>query len=86
MNKPLKVWNGRGESGGWPGIWRVYVCAYSQQDAVKLVTQAGHRFMTRRELTSHWSNRWGDAMNGIARERGVWVQRGGFNSPVERLI
>lgn len=83
--KRLKIWNGRG--GNWREVEYVYVCASSQRDAVTLVTQAGHPMMTQYELRVYWQEGcWGNPMKGIKQERGVWVQRGDWKSPVERLI
>lgn len=82
--RKLKVWNGRG--GNWREIDTVYVCAYSQTDAVSLITEAGHPLMTLYELRVYWNaGAWGRYMDGITPERGVWIQRVAYG-PVERVI
>lgn len=78
----LKLWNGRG--GDWRGVAFCYVAARSAADAVRLLQAAGHSRMTRHELKVYFANVWGNPMNGIRRERGVWIQREG-KSEVERV-
>jgi len=69
--KKLKIWNGRGDFRKLDG--HLYVCAYTQKDAIELLTKAGHERMTTRELNTYWSaNCWGTPMAGITPERGVW--------------
>lgn len=70
----LTLWNGRG--GSWRGVECCYVAARSAADAVRLLKAAGHDGMTHYELTTYFSRgAWGKPMNGIPRERGVWIQR-----------
>ena len=70
-SKKLKIWNGRGDFRKLDG--HLYVCAYTQKDAIELLNQAGHEHMTTRELSTYWSaNCWGTSMAGITPERGVW--------------
>lgn len=69
LNK-LKVWNGRGDYQQFNG--RFYVCAETKKRAVELIKQAGHRFMNMHEFTEYYSPLWGNVMEGVKREEGVW--------------
>ncbi len=63
-----------------------YVGAYSERHAVELCIQAGEKGMSLSELRTYWSKGcWGDAMNGIEPQIGVWSVEG-WNKPVKRLI
>jgi hypothetical protein len=80
--KKLKLFNGR-----WDGAkGRAYVAAYSNKDCVELLRQAGHTIMSLYELNGWWSKgAWGNSMDGITPERGVWLQRDGDGKP-ERIL
>jgi hypothetical protein len=69
----LLIANGRGDY-GYKGLdGRLFVCAASKADAVRLLVQAGHERMNAREFNEYWSKGcWGVSMEGVARERGVW--------------
>jgi hypothetical protein len=74
--KKLKIWNGRGTdrhlNGSWIKYLHFYVCAYSVSDAVKLMNELGVR-MTAYEIKTYFSDGcWGNAMDGITPERGLW--------------
>ena len=83
--KTLKTWNGQDwqSKGG-----HLYVAAYSLADAVRLVNEAYRKISgceDRLDINNNpsigfartmWSpNCWGNAMNGITPERGVWHQK-----------
>ena len=52
---------------------RGYVAAYSRADAERVIEEyAGHR-PTRSELRDYWSPCWGNPMDGIEPERGLWL-------------
>ena len=83
--KKLKIWNG----GDWDSKGgHLYVAAYSQKDAADLASEAYRkvRGYTDRpdlkmigisEIRTYWSpNCWGNAMDGITPERGVWWAKG----------
>jgi hypothetical protein len=71
LARKLMIANGRGGTHTLNG--HLYVCAESKAEAVRLLLQAGHRFMTLREFNMYWSNgHWGRAMDGITPEKGVW--------------
>jgi hypothetical protein len=83
-DKPLLLMNGR-----WGGRnqQHVYVAAYSKADADRLLQQASgipHSFMN--EINVYFSKGcWGNAMDGITPERGVWVTDN-WGDNRERLI
>jgi len=80
--KKIKIFNGR-----WGTIGHAYVGALSQKHAVELLNRiTGHGLMTLSELQNYWSKGcWGDSMNGIKIEVGVWIQDR-WNKPVKRVI
>lgn len=88
MAKTLQIWNGRGFT-----VWETkihfdhaYVCAESGAEAVKLLQKAGHTGMNYNELKNYWSKGcWGNSMDGITPEKGVWANQGHCD-PVERLL
>lgn len=68
--KPLKCWNGRWMNGNQ----NICVCAYSRADAGRLLIQAGARSQgIDKEIKEYFSECWGNNMDGITPERGVWV-------------
>ena len=81
--KKIKLFNGRwmkciGDHG--------YIGAYSQKHAVELCIQAGYINMSLRELRVYWSKGcWGNPMNGVEPQVGVWVQET-RHDPVKRII
>lgn len=69
MAKKLKFWNGRGVNGNG----HIYVAAYSKADACKILTEATGYSKWNYELTTYFSEGcWGNAMDKIVPERGVW--------------
>lgn len=51
----------------------VSLCAYSQKDAVALLAEHEHP-TTLHEFRGYWNDCWGNSMDGIERERGIWVE------------
>ena len=80
--KKIKIFNGR-----WGTIGHAYVGALSQKHAVELLNRIpGYGSMTLSELQNYWSKGcWGNAMNGIDPQVGVWVQEK-WNDLVKRII
>jgi len=90
--KRLKLWNGR----GWDNGTDLYVCAYSVKDAAELASEAyrkvrGHtdrpdiKVVTEHEVRNYWNpGCWGNAMDGVEPERGVWLEKAG-GTPVRIL-
>lgn len=82
--KKLKIWNGRGWSGGRYDKYghhipdptgkeycdHVYVCAKSRAHAVRIINEAaGCRVVNDHELKVYWNeNCWGTPMEGICDE------------------
>jgi hypothetical protein len=61
-----------------------YVGAYSQQQAVDLVSSIGARNMTLSCYRTYWRKGcWGAAMEGIEPEVGVWVTTGYKEKPIK---
>jgi hypothetical protein len=90
MPKKLKVWNGGdwGHRGG-----HIFICAYSWQDAVDLANEAckkvqGHGgSFTLGYARTYWhAGCWGNSMDGVTPERGVWhappIAGGWYGKPV----
>jgi len=69
--KPVKVWNGRGDYRELDG--HLYVGARTKKEACSLVTRAGYfPKLSMNEFTTYWSPCWGNPMEGITPEVGVW--------------
>jgi len=84
MPKKLKVWNGRLV---YFKKWKHgYVCAHSQKHAVELLQQTGYKCMSMSEIRNYWSDCWGNSMDGITPEVGVWVVTDSPNEKPTRLI
>lgn len=91
--KKLKLFNGRDLDG--EGL--LYVAAYSQKDAIDLLNQAyrnGRKLEDRldvhpytlREIQIYWNKgHWGNTMDGITPERGVW-RDGKWGKTPKRLL
>lgn len=83
--RPLEVWNGPGweckrvGDARWddirdPGTVRMYVCAHSAADARRIIAAYSGREPTEGHFKGWWSKGcWGAAMDGVARERGLWA-------------
>jgi hypothetical protein len=95
--KTLKLWNGR----DWGSHGHLYIAAYSLKDAVDLVNAAYRKIrgledmldvhpMSLTEARNYWNkNCWGNPMNGVVPERGVWWEKkklGGHGDKPERIL
>jgi len=79
----LKMFNGRGQArrakdGSSKSTGHVFIGARSAAEAVALMHLAGFEDFTRHELDVYFAkNCWGDNMEGIPLQRGVWAMRPG---------
>jgi len=89
MAKTLKIWNGRGwgrqkydtngrhiyDPTGREYCDHAYVCAHSTAEAIRILNEAaGYRVASSHELNTHWTKGcWGNSMEGITPEVGVWT-------------
>jgi len=67
----------------------LYIAAYSVSDAVRLITEfcGCEGRGVKAEITNYFSpDCWGNAMEGITPERGLWIKFGHTGTPVTRLI
>ena len=79
--RKLKLWNG-----GYMGRQHVYVCAYSQNDAIELFHEL-QMSVTLTEIRTYWSaGAWGHLMTGIPHERGVWICPDNLREKSQRVI
>ena len=94
-SKKLKVWNGRGwgrsrynkkgEKIRTPlEEWceHIHVCAHSKAEAVRIVNEVSRALITVNEINVYWSNCWGNSMDGIEPEVGVWGQQHLTDKPI----
>lgn len=90
----LKLWNGRGYScrnpqdPRWNGVRDVhaYICATSRADARRIVkAYTGRDRLSDHELKTYFAEGlWGNAMDGVTPERGLWLCFGQTpNKPVK---
>jgi len=86
----LRLWNGhvffyrvRYEEGDRERRqFHANVCAYSQKDAVALLEEFGmHESLY--HFRGYWSPCWGDSMDEVEPERGVWIEFERSQSPVK---
>jgi hypothetical protein len=82
MAKPkrLKIWNGalmiRGKQP------HIYAAAHSRADLLRMLEAWLGWRVPESEIRDYWSEGcWGRAMDGIAIERGLWVQHDGWGTP-----
>jgi hypothetical protein len=71
VSKTLKIWNGR----DWKAQGHIYVAAYSKKQALELVRKAAgyEGACSMHEINVYWSaGCWGNSMDGITPEVGVW--------------
>ena len=85
QTRKLKIWNGRPygvlPSSKWNGA-HIYVAAYSVADVQRLCGELGLCTPSRSEITEYWSKDcWGNAMEGVPVERGIWVTQGYRGAP-----
>ena len=89
MASELKLWNGRTYSvlaGSCRSGAHLYIAAYSVADARRVCVEAGFNDPGASEINTYWSKgAWGNAMNGVPVERGIWIQRDKACVP-ERVI
>ena len=91
--KALKLWNGRGYivcGAKWhpKGEPHIYIAAYSRADAVRLIGEClgSEPRSADSELRNYFSEGcWGNPMDGITPERGIWMTRDQDRVP-KRLI
>jgi hypothetical protein len=81
--KTLRLWNGR-----WQDRGHVYVAAYTRADAGRLLSQAAGCTLPAidREIRDYFNECWGNTMEGITPERGVWVRSGSRPSKPVRVV
>lgn len=91
MARPLKVWNGRAYGVLPQSQWKqgsdgahIYACAYSVADLQSLCDELGLHRIAASEVKNYWSACWGNQMDGIQPERGIWVAYG-YNKKPERI-
>lgn len=72
--RSLKVWTGLVRVSGKTGQLSANVCAYSQKDAIDLINSFSPYSSTVHELRNYWSDCWGNSMNDIVPERGLWIE------------
>lgn len=82
--RKLLVWSGRSthvQSSNDP-IWeqsapensRVYICAHSRTDAMRLIEEyTGEPTPFPNEVRDYFFDEWGFKMKSVERERGIWV-------------
>jgi len=90
MAKKLNRWNGRATD--WAinnkKVQRIYIGAFSRADASRALKEAGYLYGTDSELKNYFSECWGNSMDGINLDRGVWVSFSGHSSKevIERIL
>jgi hypothetical protein len=71
--KKIKIWNGRGRGNGE----HLFIGAYSKADACRMLDELYTPFSKsywKREMTTYFvEGCWGNPMEGITPERGVWL-------------
>jgi hypothetical protein len=86
MARELKLWNGRHPN----GRGSVYAAGYTKKQVIEMLELAyptgGNINSWNRELDIYWSKCWGNSMDGITPEVGVWEQGEKFGSPVMRVV
>ena len=94
MARKLKVWNGRGYCANasdrderWKSCKRndplhINICAHSREDARKVIEEYCGKLPSVAELRDYFSPCWGNSMNGITPERGLWIEFE-MNKPVK---
>ena len=91
MSKQLKLFNGKGwghrqydskgnqiyDETGIKFCDHAYICAHSVAEAVRIVNEAtGKKIMSMYEINVYWNKEcWGNSMDGIEPEVGVWTQQ-----------
>jgi len=85
-HRKLKVWNGLVLSRvkGKTTQLHANVCAYSQKEAVEILNSYSQYSQSLYYFRLMWSDCWGNSMNDIVPERGLWVEFPGMKP--ERVI
>lgn len=87
MAKTIEIFNGRGQTyrddkGKYHETEHIYIGANSKADAVRLMKDNGFTMFTLNELNVYFAKGcWGNRMEGITPERGIWYTE---NSPEEK--
>lgn len=80
MPRTLKLWNGRPYGVLPQEDWKtahIFVAAYSAADARRVCVEAGQSDPGANEVSKYWSaGCWGNSMDGVTPERGLWVVHG----------
>ncbi len=92
--RELKIWNGRGtecinradprwKAKAHPSRVHAYVCAYSRADARRVIAEYCGRMPPDSELRNYFcEGAWGNGMEGVTPERGLWLQFDRSEKPV----
>lgn len=99
MARKLKIWNGRfisrPKDGKDSDLWdkfrevHAYVCAHSRADARRVIEEYCGYDIGDSEIKVYWSEGcWGNTMEGIEPERGLWLNFGGWHkdSVLKRVV
>ena len=90
--KKLEIWNGRGYScrnhddPRWKAgeYYHVYVGAYSRADARRVIEKYCGYLPPDAEIKDYFSKGcWGNTMDGVERERGLWVEFNTGTQPIK---
>lgn len=95
--KELKLWNGRGivcrnhKDDRWKSdnhnvrhSAHAFVAAYSRADARRIIESYTGCPVPDSEIVQYWSaGHWGNTMNGIQPERGLWIAFDGHSNPIK---
>lgn len=88
----LKIWNGRAYGVLPNKDWKrgfdtahIYACAHSVSDLQRLCLELGLHKVSASEIRTYWSPCWGNSMDGIKPERGIWVAYG-YNDKPKRIL
>ena len=97
--KKIKLYNGLligkfsdPQKGNFRVEFHAYVGAYSVRHAVEMINQKScELFMnvTINYVSKYWNKCWGDSMNGIEPQIGLWIRKNNIynnNIPVKRII
>lgn len=86
MSKKLKLWNGRSYSchkhddPRWEEVrtGHIYIAAYNRADAARVMGEYLGRIPrgADHEIKTYFSECWGNPMDGIEPERGMWIAFG----------
>ena len=87
MAKELKLWNGRAyvlrrpDDAMWAEVrenayQNACVAAYSRADARRVIAEYCGSDIGDSELRDYWSQGWGNSMQNVTPERGLWIDVG----------